>query len=317
MNRYIPIFLDSQNKNIAILGAGKIAERKIKTFLDSFCNITIFSAKIKSNYIDNLIKKEKIEYIKKEININEIEFLEKFDIIICATNDVELNNYIYEKYKDKKLINNASEYKKGNFIIGSIIKRGEFLLSFTTSGVSPLFSKYFKKYLESKISKNLDVFLEKLSKDRKSHLKGIDFINLDFSNLNSINTIKDTENEQNNLLARKIGIIVITHGSKNPDFQGEFDNLLKKLESATKYKTIGTTLLDEKEIDVEKVFGENIKRIIVIPYFLFIGKHLKKDIPEIFNNLEIKYPNINFYLTNHLEIDDFIIKSLINKFGCE
>ena len=44
-NKFFPVSIDLNNKNVLVIGAGKIALRKIETLLKYNCNITVINKK--------------------------------------------------------------------------------------------------------------------------------------------------------------------------------------------------------------------------------------------------------------------------------
>ena len=45
-NKFFPVSIDLNNKNILVIGAGKIALRKVKTLMSYNCNITVITKDI-------------------------------------------------------------------------------------------------------------------------------------------------------------------------------------------------------------------------------------------------------------------------------
>ena len=45
-NKFFPVSIDLNNKNVLVIGAGKIALRKIETLLNYNCNITIITKEV-------------------------------------------------------------------------------------------------------------------------------------------------------------------------------------------------------------------------------------------------------------------------------
>ena len=60
-NKFFPVSIDLNNKNILVIGAGKIALRKVKTLLDYNCNITIITKEISEEEFLELEKENKIK----------------------------------------------------------------------------------------------------------------------------------------------------------------------------------------------------------------------------------------------------------------
>ena len=50
----------------------------------------------------------------------------------------------------------------------------------------------------------------------------------------------------------------------------------------------------------EKAVGEGAGKIVVVPYFLYMGNHVSRDIPEELDALKQKHPGVEVVLAEHL-----------------
>ena len=46
VNKFFPVSIDLNNKNVLIIGAGKIALRKVETLLNYNCNINVITKEV-------------------------------------------------------------------------------------------------------------------------------------------------------------------------------------------------------------------------------------------------------------------------------
>ena len=74
-NKFFPVSIDLNNKNVLIIGAGKIALRKIETLLNYNCNIIVITKDILEERFLELEKNNKIKIFKNQ------EFEEKFSVL--------------------------------------------------------------------------------------------------------------------------------------------------------------------------------------------------------------------------------------------
>ena len=65
-NKFFPVSIDLNNKNILIVGAGKIALRKIATLLNYNCNIIVITKEVLEEKFLELEKKNKIKIFKNQ-----------------------------------------------------------------------------------------------------------------------------------------------------------------------------------------------------------------------------------------------------------
>jgi sirohydrochlorin cobaltochelatase len=57
----------------------------------------------------------------------------------------------------------------------------------------------------------------------------------------------------------------------------------------------------------ESCVARGAKEIIVLPYFLHFGIHLREDIPEILRENAAKHPEVRLVMGRHLGFDDAIV----------
>ena len=67
-NKFFPVSIDLNNKNVLIVGAGKIALRKVETLLNYNCNIIVITKDILEERFLELEKNNKIKIFKNSID---------------------------------------------------------------------------------------------------------------------------------------------------------------------------------------------------------------------------------------------------------
>jgi precorrin-2 dehydrogenase/sirohydrochlorin ferrochelatase len=166
---YLPIALNIKDRKFLVVGGGNIAFEKINRLTKFTHNITIASPDIKNKLYD-LIQKYNLEYIKSEYVYG---MLDNFDIVIVAADNLELQKSIYHEAESKgKFCNSVDMAGYSDFIFPSIIKKENFLLSFSTSGASPALTKYLRKFFEKIIPDEIEKFLEEMETLRNQLPKG-------------------------------------------------------------------------------------------------------------------------------------------------
>ena len=107
-NKFFPVSIDLNNKNILVIGAGKIALRKVKTLLDYNCNITVITKEISEEEFLELEKENKIKILKNQ------EFEEKLTIlivlIVLKLLKKEIHTNLYTMVMILKLINHQQKH---------------------------------------------------------------------------------------------------------------------------------------------------------------------------------------------------------------
>lgn len=143
---FFPLFVNVKNKKILIIGAGKIAYRKAETLLKYGADILVVTKEIREEGFKNL----------KNIDIKIGEFsenlLDNTFMVICATDNKELNEKIY-KICDKKniLVNNITSKTDMNCRFGSIVNNEEYILGISAKG-NPKKAKELREKLNNIIN---------------------------------------------------------------------------------------------------------------------------------------------------------------------
>ena len=166
---YFPAYIDLNSKKILIVGGGNIALEKLEKLLDFSQDITILATKI-DKQIYSLAKSHNLNTIEKSYQVGDID---GFDIVIVATDTIDLHKKIYSESRGKGiLVNSVDDTRYCDFIFPSYIKRGDLIISFSTSGASPAFAKHIKRYFQNIIPPETEEFLKKMKRLRETLPKG-------------------------------------------------------------------------------------------------------------------------------------------------
>lgn len=165
----IPVMLDVKEKEVVIIGGGKVALRKIQLFLNYKANITVVSEKFESE----ILKLEgKIDIISSTYNKR---FIEEAFMVIAATSDKKINHKIYEDAKKlKKFVNVVDDYKNSDFVTMAIVERGPLKIAVSTSGESAGASKKIKKKIEDFIPSEYEELIKYIGIERKKIIETYD-----------------------------------------------------------------------------------------------------------------------------------------------
>ena len=132
-NKFFPVSIDLNNKNVLVIGAGKIALRKVETLLNYNCNITVITKEILEEKFLELEKNNKIKIFKNQ------EFKEKFlqDIflVVVATDNEVLNKNISQLCMSKNiLVNNVTSKDDMNVRFMSIYEKDDIQIAISANG---------------------------------------------------------------------------------------------------------------------------------------------------------------------------------------
>ena len=132
-NKFFPVSIDLNNKNILVIGAGKIALRKVETLMSYNCNILIITKDILEEKFLELEKNNKIKILKNQEF--EEKFLENIFLVIAATDNEVLNKNISQLCISKNiLVNNITSKDDMNVRFSSIYEKDDIQIAISANG---------------------------------------------------------------------------------------------------------------------------------------------------------------------------------------
>jgi len=166
--RYYPIHLDIQNRKCLVVGGGGVGTRKVKTLLECGARVTVVSMAL-SRELRELAASGDIDLEQRSYRS---EDLNGMFLVIGATNDMTLNRQIsYDAEQLNTLCNIADRPEVCNFILPSIVRRDDLVITVSTSGKSPAMAKKLRKALENQYGEEYGKLLRLMGAIRKKLLR--------------------------------------------------------------------------------------------------------------------------------------------------
>lgn len=112
------------------------------------------------------------------------------------------------------------------------------------------------------------------------------------------------------------GVIILAHGSRGERGIVEVNATLRRVTAGVTpllprgVKVIGAALQfnhPNLEEAVETLALQGINRVVIMPYFLFSGRHITEHIPQLIEGLKSRYPGVQFTLANTMGNDELFI----------
>jgi precorrin-2 dehydrogenase/sirohydrochlorin ferrochelatase len=143
--RYYPINLDIRNRNSLVVGGGSVGTRKVKTLLSCGAAVTVISPQTTAELLD-LAKAGVIMLQKRGYRSDDLDGVL---LVIGATDDESVNRQISMDAAARNILCNIADRPSlCNFILPSIVHRGDLVVTISTSGKSPALAKTLRKALE-------------------------------------------------------------------------------------------------------------------------------------------------------------------------
>ena len=167
---YYPINLNLKNKECLVIGAGRVAERKVRRLLECGAQVSVI-APLVTPRLKALAGKKKITFKKRRVNLRD---LNGAYLVISAASDRKINSTVSSYCRRKGiLINVVDSPKECSFILPSVLKRGNLVIAISTDGISPALSKKIRQDLGRRFGAEYAKLLRIMAKLRPEALKKI------------------------------------------------------------------------------------------------------------------------------------------------
>jgi sirohydrochlorin ferrochelatase len=101
------------------------------------------------------------------------------------------------------------------------------------------------------------------------------------------------------------GILLFAHGSPVEEANRGVHGLAEKVAAAGPYSYVRAAFLDGGQPDllaaVKQAAEAGLERLVIIPYFLTVGLHLRRDLPKLVAAAQEKHRNIKITVGQSLE----------------
>ena len=167
-NQLFPVFLKLNNLHTVLVGGGNVGLEKLTAILNnsSQARVTVISREFLPEVHALAAQHEGVNIIQKSFADDD---LHNAEVVIAATDDSDLNNYIRQSAHDRKLlINVADKPELCDFYLASIVQKGDLKLAISTNGKSPTIAKRLKEVLNESLPDELDISLQQMSELRNT-----------------------------------------------------------------------------------------------------------------------------------------------------
>jgi precorrin-2 dehydrogenase/sirohydrochlorin ferrochelatase len=164
---FYPVLLDLTGKKVLVVGGGQVAQRKVETLLEYEAKISII-ARVLTDKLNKMVDVETVVFLGKEFLPHH---LDGAFLVIAATNDKGLNHRVSEEANRRGILVNAVDQPADcNFIVPSILRRGDLLVAISTSGKSPAMAKRIREQLEWQFGEEYETTLKLMGRVREAVL---------------------------------------------------------------------------------------------------------------------------------------------------
>jgi precorrin-2 dehydrogenase/sirohydrochlorin ferrochelatase len=166
--RYYPVLLDIRKRDCLVVGGGAVGTRKVAMLINCGARVTVVSPEA-SPSLQQMAQQQQVQWKKRSYRSQDLAGV---FLVIGATDDQALNRRIHrDAEQHNTLCNIADRPEVCNFILPSIVNRGDLILAISTSGQSPAFAKRLRQSLEAEFGEEYARFLDLMGAIRQRLLR--------------------------------------------------------------------------------------------------------------------------------------------------
>ena len=113
------------------------------------------------------------------------------------------------------------------------------------------------------------------------------------------------------------GILVIAHGSRAIETETTLDAVLSMVKSKLPDIVVECAFMEFSDRTVEKgvsaLAAKGVTEIKIVPYFLFMGIHMKQDIPNMVAECAARFPGIRIAMGDPLGVDERLADIIVER----
>jgi precorrin-2 dehydrogenase / sirohydrochlorin ferrochelatase len=167
--RYYPLFLDITGRKCVVVGGGNVAERKVERLLACGARVEVVGKSL-SPLLAAWNGEEKV--VRRDADYEDSCLVGAF-LVIGATDDEAVNGRIARDARALGIpVNIVDDPALCDFILPSIVERGDLTIAVSTDGRSPALAKKIRKELEAVYGPEYAILLEILGELRRNVIAG-------------------------------------------------------------------------------------------------------------------------------------------------
>ena len=161
---YYPVFLEMKDRPCVVVGGGMVAERKVEGLLAAGAQVTVISPEL-TPALAALKKEGRLSHVARPYREGD---LAGYEVAVVATDDGAANAQVAREGRGRRVwVNAVDDPPNCDFILPSVIRRGDIVIAASTGGASPALARRLREELEAFLSEDYGPLAELLQEVRQ------------------------------------------------------------------------------------------------------------------------------------------------------
>jgi precorrin-2 dehydrogenase/sirohydrochlorin ferrochelatase len=162
-----PIFLRMKGRACLVVGAGTVAEGKIRGLLGAGARVRVVAPSA-TTAISELGREKALEWLPREFRVRDVVGM---FLVVAATSSAEIHGRIWRAARRARVLCNVvDDPERCDFFYGAVVRRGALQIAVSTGGRSPALAQRIRKRLGKQFGAEYEERVEMLGRARSRAL---------------------------------------------------------------------------------------------------------------------------------------------------
>jgi len=158
-----PIFLKLDGRRCLVVGAGKVAEGKIRGLIEASASVEVVAPEAVWQ-IQKWAWEGAIGWKARTFHATD---LDQVSIVVAATSVPEVNAEIFQQARLRNVLcNSVDDPQNCDFYYPAVVNRGDLQIAISTSGRSPALAQRLRRELEAQFGPEYESWVDELGRER-------------------------------------------------------------------------------------------------------------------------------------------------------
>lgn len=115
----------------------------------------------------------------------------------------------------------------------------------------------------------------------------------------------------------KTAVLMMAHGSRIPDANKAVDDIAAMVKQMTDFEIVEVSFREQHQPNIQKgidaCVAQGAERILLYPYFLYMGAHVIEDLPAELEEAKTRYPHVEMVMGKHLGVHRKLAEVVVDR----
>lgn len=112
-------------------------------------------------------------------------------------------------------------------------------------------------------------------------------------------------------------ILIMAHGSRIPEANQAVHEIAGMVQKMTGYDIVEVSFREQHAPNIQKgidaCVARGAERILLLPYFLYMGAHVLEDLPAELEEARLRYPKVEMAMGKHLGVHHKLAEIVVDR----